>query len=94
MKPSLDDIMSDLAATLRNFHGREYSGAITPRTQFFADLGLASIDAVVLGETLEQRYAHRLPFDAFMADLGRRAVRDVEVGELAAFVHKHLTTGE
>jgi acyl carrier protein len=93
MNPSLDDVMNDLAAMLRNFHGREYSGAITPRTCFFADLGLASIDAVVLGETLQQRYARRLPFDDFMADLGRRAVRDVEVGELAAFVHKHLATG-
>jgi acyl carrier protein len=93
MKPSFDDVMNDLAATLRNFHGREYSGPITPRTCFFADLGLASIDAVVLGETLQQHYARPLPFNDFMTELGRRAVRDVELGELAAFLHKHLADG-
>ena len=40
-----------------NFHGREYSGPIGPETRFFADLGLASIDAVVLGETLQRTTA-------------------------------------
>ena len=83
-------LMDDLADVLRNFHGREYSGAIGPQTYFFADLGLASIDAVVLGETLEERYGQKIPFDLFMADLGRRAVRDIQLGELAAFLHQHL----
>jgi acyl carrier protein len=93
MSVTFDDVMNDLGAVLRNFHGREYSGPITPRTCFFADLGLASIDAVVLGETLEERYARPLPFNDFMADLGRRAVRDVELGELASFLHTHLAGG-
>jgi acyl carrier protein len=90
MNRSLEDILADLAGILRNFHGREYSGAIGPRTRFFADLGLASIDAVVLGETLEEHYARSLPFNDFIADLGRRAVRDIELGELAGFLHRHL----
>jgi acyl carrier protein len=90
MKRNLDEIMTDLGGVLRNFHGREYSGPITPGTRFFADLGLASIDAVVLGEDLEERYGRPLPFNDFIADLGRRSVRDIELGELAGFLHQHI----
>jgi acyl carrier protein len=86
-----DSILRDLAEILRNFHGREYSGAIGRETRFFGDLGLASIDAVVLGEALEARYGRRLPFGELMADLGSRADRDLRLGELADFLHRNLT---
>lgn len=82
--------MSDLAALLADFHGRQYSGPIGPETRFFADLGLASIDAVVLGETLEQHYDCKLPFASLLADLGRRAERDLTMGELATFLIDNL----
>lgn len=85
-----EQIMKDVAGKLRNFNGREYSGDIGPDTRFFGDLGLASIDAVVLGETLEEHYGRKLPFHLFMADLGRRAVRDIPLGELVAFLQQHL----
>jgi len=83
-------LLSVVAGILRNFNGREYSCDIGPDTCFFADLGLASIDAVVLGETLEEHYGRKLPFHLFMADLGRRAVRDIKLGDLVAFLHQHL----
>jgi acyl carrier protein len=85
-----EQIMNDVAGILRNFNGREYSGDIDANTLFFGDLGLASIDAVVLGETLEEHFGCKLPFHLFMADLGRRAVRDIPLGELVAFLHQHL----
>ena len=84
------EILGDLARVFSDFGGREYSGPIGPETRFFADLGLASIDAVVLGETLQERYDRPLPFGELMADLGRRADRDLTLGELAAFLSKHL----
>jgi acyl carrier protein len=87
---SREQILDDLAGILRNFHGREYSGAIGPQTLFFGDLGLASIDAVVLGETIEEHYGRKLPFHEFMAELGRRSARDIELGELAGFLQRHL----
>jgi acyl carrier protein len=90
MNMTSDQLMSDLAGILRNFNGREYSGDIGPDTCFFGDLGLASIDAVVLGETLEDHYGRKVPFHLFMADLGRRSARDVRLGELVAFLHQHL----
>jgi acyl carrier protein len=83
-------IIDDLATILADFHGRQYSGPIDARTRFFADLGLASIDSVVLGETLEQHYGRKLPFAALLADLGRREERDITLGELAAFLEDHL----
>lgn len=80
------EILDVLAETLANFHGREYGGEIGPETRFFGDLGLASIDAVVLGENLQDRFGRPLPFGELMADLGSRADRDVTVGELAEFI--------
>jgi acyl carrier protein len=84
------EILDDLATILRNFQGREYSGPIGHDTRFFGDLGLASIDAVVLGETLENHYGKPLPFAQLMADLGTRTDRDLTIGELAAFLHRSL----
>jgi acyl carrier protein len=88
--PSRDEILSDLSLMLGNFQGREYWGKIGPETRFFADLGLASIDAVVLGEQLQSHYGRPLPFGELMADLGRRTDRDLSVGELAEFLERHL----
>src|SRR5260221_10852944 len=83
-------ILADLAHVLADFQGREYSGPILAETRFFADLGLASIDAVVLGETLQEHYGQPLPFGELMAELGRREDRDLTIGELANFLGRHL----
>ena len=90
--PTRAEILADVARILSSFHGHEYSGAIGPETRFFADLGLASIDAVVLGETLETHYGRPLPFGELMAELGGRAERDMSVGEVAAFLERHLAS--
>jgi acyl carrier protein len=85
-----DRILADLADLLRDFQGREYSDVIGRRTRFFGDLGFASIDAVVLGEALEKRYGRKLPFNQLLAELGQRQAEDLEVGELADFLSRHL----
>src|SRR5262249_51636104 len=64
--PSESEILADVARLLGDFGGRQYSGAIGPETRFFGDLGLASIDAVVLGEALEHHYGRPLPFGDLM----------------------------
>ena len=84
------EILADVARILSNFEGREYSGTIDCETRFFADLGLASIDAVVLGETLQDYYKRPLPFSELMADLGRREDRDLSIGELVSFLVRTL----
>ncbi len=92
MTIAAEQIHSDLVEILRNFNGREYSGEIGPHTLLFGDLGMASIDALVLGETIEEHYGRKLPFNQFLAELGQREVRDVEIGELVQFLHRHLNT--
>jgi hypothetical protein len=87
---SPEAILADLAGILRDFHGREYSGPIDRHTRFFSDLALVSIDAVLLGETLERRYGRKLPFNLLLADLGRRQAEDLKLGELVDFLHHHL----
>lgn len=85
-----DKVLADLAQLLANFQGQEYSEEITRETLFFADLGFASIDAVVLGEQLEDFYGQKIPYNAFLAELAQRGVQDVAVGELADFLAKQI----
>ncbi|HMO28102.1 hypothetical protein [Enterovirga sp.] len=88
--PTPDAILQDLARILGDFDGREYSGEIGPKTLFFADLGFVSIDAVILAEKLEETYGRRFRFGEFLADLRERGARDIEIGELAAFLHGQM----
>jgi acyl carrier protein len=88
-RPTRDEILEDVAEILAGFHGDD-PDTIGPATRFFADLGLASIDAVVLGEALQLHYGRPLPFGELMAELGRRTERDMSVGEVADFLHRHL----
>lgn len=68
----------------------EYDGAIGPGTRFIADLGLESLEIVVLTTMIQQRYG-RLPFAEYLDELGQRPVeeRDVTVAEVAVFVCEH-----
>jgi acyl carrier protein len=68
----------------------EYSGEITPETFLVADLGLESIDIVVLATTIQNRYKQLLPFSQFFAKIGQREVRDIRIDEFVEFVHQHL----
>jgi acyl carrier protein len=68
----------------------EYDGDIGPDTYFLADLGLESLDIVVLGTMIQQQYG-RLPFAEYLEELGQRPIdeRDLTVAELVAFVCEH-----
>jgi acyl carrier protein len=68
----------------------EYDGDIGPDTYFLADLGLESLDIVVLGTMIQQQYG-RLPFAEYLEELGQRPVeeRDITVAELVEFVCEH-----
>jgi acyl carrier protein len=72
------------------FPDRDLPTNIGPETRVFADLGLASIDVVVLGERLEQFYGRRLPFGPFLASLRARGADDLALGELVAFLQQHV----
>jgi acyl carrier protein len=84
------EILADVSRLLAEHMGVAPSAPIDEDTRFFADLGLASIDAVVLGEALQQHYRRSLPFNDLMAEIGRRTDRDLLIGELVAFLRSHL----
>lgn len=83
-------VLIDVADVLRDALGRDLPGGIGPETRFFADLGLASIDAVVLGEALQTHYGRPLPFADLMAEIGTRTDRDLTLGDLVAFLRRNL----
>lgn len=83
-------VLDDLRRVFRDGLNVDPIEPITPETKFFADLGLASIDAVVLGEELQKLYGRKLPFSEMLAELGEREERDMTIGELAAFLQNNL----
>ncbi len=88
--PSRTEILDDITTILSEQTGASLAGSLTEETRFFADLGLASIDAVVLTEILQKHYGRTLPFHELIAEVGKRAERDLEIGELVAFLETHL----
>ena len=88
--PSRSEILGDIIAILSDQIGVRFSSSIDEKTRLFADLGLASIDAVVLSETLQTHYDRPLPFGELMAEIGRKTERDLSIGELIAFLTAHL----
>jgi len=88
-RESDNEILDELRGVFRDGLGVDPVAPITPTTRFFADLGLASIDAVVLGEELQKRYGRPLPFNSLLAELGDRAERDLTIGELVAFLRRN-----
>ncbi len=86
-----DQIRADLGDVVRRaFPDRDFADDVTDATRVFADLGLASIDVVVLAERLEQHYGRRLAFNRFLGELRTRGADDIVVGELVAFLDREL----
>lgn len=73
----------------------EFEGEITPETRFLGDLGLESLDLVVLGTMIQHRYG-QLPFAEYYAEVGQRPVaeRDVSVADLVSFIAANRTLSE
>ena len=90
MTVSDEAILTDLIGIIKGLTDWEYSGPITRETRLFADLGFESIDAVALGEAMEAHYRRRFPYAEFLAGLGARNARDLQIGELVDFLRRHL----
>src|SRR5271169_2491393 len=84
-------VMQGILALLLDAQGDwEYDGEIGPDTRFVADLGLESLEIVVLSTMVQQQFG-KLPFPQFFEEIGQRPVdeRDLSVVELATFVCEH-----
>jgi acyl carrier protein len=86
-----EQIYRELGEVMTNtFPDRDISVSVSSGTRVFGDLGLASIDLIVLGERLELFYGRRLPFGPFLTELRNRGAEDLELGELVAFLHRNI----
>ena len=86
-----DRVLADLAAVVRRtFPDRDFPDAVGPDTRVLADLGLASIDIVVLAEQFGAFYGKRLPFGTFLKGLRDRGADDIALGELVKFLQANL----
>lgn len=83
----MDDVLEMLNQLSKDW---EYSGEVTPQTLLFDDLGFESLDIVVLGTAIQEKYQKMMPFSEFLIDLGQRDVKDISVGELVEFVRQQL----
>lgn len=70
----------------------EYDGEISRDSLMFTELGFQSLDAVVLGNSLQQHYGRAIPYAELFVDLGQREVQDVSIGEWIDFTYQYLTT--
>ena len=88
------EVLGGVLAMLEELKGDwEFDGEIGATTRFVADLGLESLEIVVLSTMIQQQYG-KLPFPEFFDEIGRRseAERDVSVTDLVEFVCRHRQT--
>jgi acyl carrier protein len=85
----LADTMEMLASQREDW---EYSGEITEDTLLLGELGLSSIDVVVLAALVQERYGRELPFQEYYVQTESSGARDVSVGEWVDFVHRALNS--
>lgn len=71
----------------------EFGGEISTDMYFFSELGFQSLDAVVLGNTLQEQYGKPIPYAELLADIGQRTFNDITVGEWIDYTYLHLTNG-
>jgi acyl carrier protein len=91
-KPDKTTIFNDILATLERVgEDWEYSDEITLDTFLLEDLGLESIDVVVLGEFLEEHYGQSFPFTEYFTELAQQEIRDIRVSDLVDFIHANFT---
>lgn len=69
----------------------DYTDAIGPNTRLFRDLGFESLDAVVLGTAIQERFQRNMPFAELLADVGQRPTPELTLGELVAFIQTHVS---
>lgn len=94
MQTSRDQVLTEILEFLGKLADDwEYSDEITEETYLLADMGLASLDVVILANAIQEHYGQVFPFTEFYAEIGQRELRDVSVGEWVDFIFDNLDSG-
>ena len=67
----------------------DFDGEVGPGTLLFSGLGMESLDAVVLGVSVQEHFGRQMPFAELLSSLGEQR-RDLSISELVDFVHQNL----
>jgi acyl carrier protein len=93
MKQSRQEILDYVLKSLSELsQDWDYSDPVGPDTLLFSEMGLDSLDLVVLGTGLQEHYGQQMPFSEFLAAIGERGQRDVSVSELADFIDSNVNS--
>ncbi len=87
----LDFVLKSLSEVSQDW---DYSEEVGPNTLLFSEMGLDSLDLVVLGTGMQEHYGMQMPFAEFLAAVGERGQRDVSVAELADFIYAQFNKEE
>jgi acyl carrier protein len=89
----LRTIVDDITRILVEVIGDEFllDTEVTTETTFSHDLELESIEFVAMAEKLQERYAGRVDFTAFLAGLEIDEILALSVGQLAGHVARSLS---
>ena len=90
MRPSRQEILDYLLHNMRELtQDWDYADPVSAESLLFTELGLESLDAVVLCTAIQEHYQTPMPFAELLAEIGQQQ-RDLTINELADFVDTHL----
>jgi acyl carrier protein len=88
--PTREEIQNYLLQTLQELcHDWDYSRPVGPESLLFTELGLESLDAVVLGTIIQEHFQRPMPFAELLAEIGREQ-RDLSIRELVEFIDRNV----
>jgi acyl carrier protein len=84
------EVLAYILDTVQNLcQDWDYADPVGPQSLLFTELGMESLDAVVLGTAIQEHYQTQMPFAELLAEIGQQQ-RDLSISELAEFTHRHV----
>ncbi|MES1262012.1 MAG: acyl carrier protein [Acidobacteriota bacterium] len=93
MTPTRQEIFEYLMPMLNSLsQDWDYAGIVGPETRLFTELGMESLDLVVLAAAIQSHFGQVLPFALLFAEMGEKQL-DLTVSGLMDFLEEHLAGG-
>jgi len=91
MKRTRDQVLAEVLDLVHSVvRDWEFDQPVTEETRLYSDLAFESLDLVVLGAAVQERYGQAFPFSDLFAEIGQREERDLTIGEWVSFLERHL----